>query len=576
MKIPYHEDSIWKFKHTFPLASRLAGEMNISPLQALLMTNRGILNPSQASDFMNPRLSRLLDPMLLKGMEEALNMISGSMDEGIPITIYGDYDADGISSTALMVHFFSRLGVDISYYIPHRLKEGYGLNKEAIKKIAKRGGGLIITVDCGISGKSEVSFARSLGLRVVVTDHHECENVSIPDCPCINPKQEGCPFPFKDLAGVGVAFFLAVALRARLRKRGWFKIKQEPDLRMFLDLVALGTIADSVSLSDQNRILVSNGLMVMSGSTSPGLEAMKSLSGLAGNEVSSEDVAFKIAPRINAPGRIDNPRLVMSLLTARTYDDARRYALEMEKANNHRKAIEKDMLESIEERILLDGTLISGKIILMKGKEWHRGVLGIVASRLVSKYNRPSFVSSEINGDNYGSARSIEGFDIFAMMNRMRAVFSSFGGHEAAAGFSMKREIYPAFEKGMHELAEELLTRDKLLRSFIIDAEVGPKDITSECISVMKPLEPYGAGNPRPLFLTKSLEVEKPRVICEEHLKFKARAGSFCFDVIGFGMGHRELKEGSRVDILHIPEINTWNGCKNIQLKMADFRRSEP
>ena len=162
MKIPYHEDSIWKFKHTFPLASRLAGEMNISPLQALLMTNRGILNPSQASDFMNPRLSRLLDPMLLKGMEEALNMISGSMDEGIPITIYGDYDADGISSTALMVHFFSRLGVDISYYIPHRLKEGYGLNKEAIKKIAKRGGGLIITVDCGISGKSEVSFARSL------------------------------------------------------------------------------------------------------------------------------------------------------------------------------------------------------------------------------------------------------------------------------------------------------------------------------------------------------------------------------------------------------------------------------
>ena len=411
-------DRVWKIKPLSPFASTLALETGLSPLQTQLLINRGISDKETAQTFLHLRLADMVDPMLMKGMKDALSLTLKTAENMKRITIFGDYDADGLTATALLYNFFFNLDIPVSYYIPDRLEEGYGLNNKAIEKIhGDDGRGLIITVDCGISNEREIAFAQSLGMDVLVTDHHQMPDNPKLNCPVINPHQPGCPFPFKDLAGVGVAFFFAVAVRAGLREKGWFKSRTEPDLKEYLDLVALGTVADRVSLTGQNRILVNSGLETLAGTRWVGMKAMMEVADISESEVSAEDLAFRLAPRLNAPGRIGDPDLGIQVLTTREAISAKNLALRINSANSKRQDIERDIYDSIEDMIEKAGGIGERRTLLLGAESWHKGVLGIVASRLVDKYYRPSLIYNIRDGLAVGSGRSIDGFNLFRVLN---------------------------------------------------------------------------------------------------------------------------------------------------------------
>ena len=431
-------DKVWKIKKPSPSASKLALESGTTPLQAQLLINRGISDKEAALSFLHLRLADMVDPMLMKGMSDALSLILKTAENMNRITIFGDYDADGLTATALLYNFFSNLDIPVSYYIPDRLEEGYGLNNKAIEKINGDGTGLIITVDCGISNEREIAFAQSLGMDVIVTDHHQMPDNPKLDCPVINPHQPGCPFPFKDLAGVGVAFFFAVAVRAGLREKGWFRSRTEPDLKEYLDLVALGTVADRVPLTGQNRILVNSGLETLAGTRWAGMKAMMEVADIAESEVSAEDLAFRLAPRLNAPGRIGETSLGIQVLTTREAISAKNLALRINSANSKRQDIERDIYDSIEDMIEKAGGIGERRTLLLGAEGWHKGVLGIVASRLVDKYYRPSLIYNIQDGLAVGSGRSIDGFNLFQVLNQFKHLFEKFGGHSHAAGFTIK------------------------------------------------------------------------------------------------------------------------------------------
>ena len=567
-------DKVWKIKEPSPSASKLALESGTTPLQAQLLINRGISDKESALSFLNLRLADMADPMLMKGMSNALPLILKAADKTTRITIFGDYDADGLTATALLYNFFSSLDIPVSYYIPDRLAEGYGLNKKAIERISSDGTGLIITVDCGISNEQEITFAQSLGLDVIVTDHHQVPDNNRLVCPVINPHQPDCPFPFKGLAGVGVAFFFAVAVRAGLRAEGYFTSRKEPDLKEYLDLVALGTVADRVLLKGQNRMLVNSGLETLAGTRWAGMKAMMEVADVQESEVSAEDLAFRLAPRLNAPGRIGEPDLGIQVLTTREAISAKNLALRIDSANSRRQGIEKDIYDTIENMIEKSGGIGERRTLLLGAEGWHQGVLGIVASRLVDKYYRPSLIYNIQNGLAVGSGRSIDGFNLFRVLNQFSHIFEKFGGHAHAAGFTIKVENLAILERELDAFALDILSDDVLVPSIDVDAELPLKEITLETIQQINSLAPFGAGNPKPSFVARSLEVLESRVVGERHLKLKVRqAGEGGpLDAIGFGLGDEHPLEGRSVDMVFTPELNRWQGYEGIQLKVIDLR----
>ena len=341
-------ERIWRLKSHSYLASRLAGEADLTPLQAQLLVNRGISDRETARFFLRPQLLYMADPMLLKDMDEATAIIVSALEKNEKITIYGDYDADGLTATALLLNFLSNLGTPAASYIPNRLKEGYGLNRQAVEKIAKSGTNLIITVDCGISNGTEIAYAKALGMKVVVTDHHQIPEGFRANYPVVDPHRPDCTFPFKHLAGVGLAFFLAVAIRAALRKKGWFRNRREPDLKGYLDLVALGTVADRAPLTGQNRILVRGGIGVMARSQWAGINAMMAIANIAASEITAEDLAFRLGPRLNAPGRVGDPEIGLKVLTVEDPDLAMGFARGVNVENNRRQSLEKTILDQID------------------------------------------------------------------------------------------------------------------------------------------------------------------------------------------------------------------------------------
>ncbi|MCP4576650.1 MAG: single-stranded-DNA-specific exonuclease RecJ, partial [Deltaproteobacteria bacterium] len=389
--------------------SQLVKEARVTPLQAQLLANRGLTDTNAIQSFLSPRLSQITDPMRMKGMGEAVKAIVLAMEEHDKITVYGDYDADGLTATALLATFLSHLGLSVATYVPDRLKEGYGLNEAAVKQIQENGTGLIITVDCGISNDREVNLAKRLGVDVVVTDHHLVPSGFRPQCPVINPHQPGCSFPFKGLSGVGLAFFLAVGLRAALRRKGWFKSRSEPDLRDYLDLVALGTMADRVPLLGQNRILVSGGVTRMAHSIWPGIRAIMTVAGVAMTDVSSDDLAFRVAPRLNAPGRMGDSGLGLKILMTEKQAEAHVLASKIDATNVRRRVLEQEILEQA--TAMIDDRMEEGRTLLLASENWHTGVLGIVASRLVDRYHKPVMIAAIRDGFAVGSGRSIDGFD---------------------------------------------------------------------------------------------------------------------------------------------------------------------
>jgi single-stranded-DNA-specific exonuclease len=564
-------NKVWKLHPPSPSAPSLAAEIGVTPLQAQLLINRALRDPEEARAFLFPRLSSMHDPMLLKDMDRALSVILEALEKGDRIVIYGDYDADGVTATALLFHFFNAIHAPVSAYIPDRLEEGYGLNKEAVRKLASEGVGLIITVDCGISDREEIALAQDLGLGMVVTDHHRVPGDFTALCPVINPNRPDCPFPFKGLAGVGLAFFLAVTLRTELRERGWFRGRREPDLREYLDLVALGTVADRAPLRDQNRILVRSGIEVMGRTRWAGLDAMKRAAGIGDSDLTAEDLAFRLGPRLNAPGRMGRTESALRMLTVQDVGAARDLARELNALNERRQRTEEEILSRIEEVFRKGEGPEARKALVIGGRNWHKGVLGIVASRLVDKYHRPVLVLSLEDELAVGSGRSIAPFNLHEALTRLAHLLERFGGHALAAGLALKAQNLRALESGLEALADRVLSDEDLRPMLAADAEIPLDGIDAQLVRGLEALSPYGEGNPEPLFLARSLQVVMSRVVGERHLKLKVRQGRKVLDTIGFGMADRHPLQGRTLHMLFTPELNRWQGHVSVQLRIKDL-----
>ncbi len=533
--------------------------------------NRGIADMAAAKSFLTPRLGELTDPSLLIDMEPAVDMIVRTMAQGENITIYGDFDADGLTSTALLMNFFLSFGAPVSYYIPDRFQEGHGLNPAAVTKIARERRGLMITVDCGTSGQEELILASDLGLKTVVTDHHQVPARFLPVCPVVNPHRKDSDFPFRDLAGVGLAFFLAVALRRALRERGWFRKNREPDLKSYLDLVALGTVADMVPLLEQNRILVSRGLEEIKTSRWPGIQAIQEISKVEPSQITCYDLAFKFAPRLNASGRMGQAEKGVRALTTLDQNLALALAGQLDTLNLRRQTIEQEILEKIEQTFLSAIDLKDRRTLVLSGKGWHRGVLGIVASRLKEKYHRPVVVLNIENGIAFGSGRSIEGFDLYGAFLKLEHLLGKYGGHKRAAGLTLKARDIPAFIEEMEGLARETLSHEDLRPIIEADAAVTLAEWDSAALREIEGLAPFGQGNPDPLFYTRAVEVVESRIVGEKHLKLKLRQERVTREAIGFGLAEKHPLAGKFIDMIYTPEINHWQGFERIQLKIIDL-----
>jgi single-stranded-DNA-specific exonuclease len=561
---------IWKLRSPSPDAPNLATETGITPLEAQLLINRGITDAASAISFLTPRLSDLTDPMLLRDMDMAVEMIVGVIKNQEKITIYGDYDADGITATALLVNFFSGFGIPVSYYVPHRLTEGYSLNPEAVEEMARDGVGLIVTVDCGTANQKEIELARERGMKIVVTDHHQVPKDFKPICPVINPHRSDSPFPFQNLSGVGLAFFLAIAVRGALREQGWFRDRPEPDLKHYLDLVALGTVADMVPLLGQNRILVKWGIERIRASSWPGIKAIQEIAVVNNSGVTPSDIAFKLAPRLNAPGRMGSAKIGVEVLTTADPAYAKELAGQMNALNSERQNIEQSILEQIEGTVSMED-LGDRRTLVISGNGWHRGVLGIVASRLVDKYRRPTLVLNIEDGLAIGSGRSIEGFNLYQALERLGTLFERFGGHYHAVGLALDEANIKVLDKELEGLAQEVLSEDDLIPMIHIDAEASLADFTRQTLKQMEALSPHGSGNPEPIFCSRSLHVLDSRVVGERHLKLKVKQERDVLEAIGFGLSDRHPLQGETIDMAFTPEINQWQGYERIQLKIVDL-----
>lgn len=571
MKTPSSRRKHWELKPESSLVPQIVREADVTPLQAQLLVNRGLTDRHAIKAFLFPRLSQMIDPMRMKGMGEAIKAIISAMEERQKIAVYGDYDADGLTATALLAAFLSHLGISVLTYVPDRLNEGYGLNEKAVKQIHETGTGLIITVDCGISNDREVTLAQNLGMDMVITDHHLMPDGFQAQCPVVNPHQPGCSFPFKDLSGVGLSFFLAVGLRAALRKKGWFKSRIEPDLRDYLDLAALGTMADRVPLLGQNRMLVSVGVARMAHSIWPGIRAIMNVAGVGATDVSSDDLAYRVAPRLNAPGRMGDSRMGLQVLMSENQSEAGVLANKIDAANVRRQTLEQEILEQA--MAMMDGQLDGRRTIVLSSENWHTGVLGIVASRLVDRYHRPVMMAAVKDGLAVGSGRSIDGFDLYGAMKKMSGCFDKFGGHYHAAGFTLPANRLEKLREDLETEAENHLHPKDLIPGISVDSELFFRNITPDVIHQINALAPFGEGNPEPVFTARTVKVFDSRVVGERHLKLRLGQGEQVLDAIGFRLGRHHPLKGVSIDLLFTPELNRWQGTESVQLKIVDLAR---
>jgi len=571
-----HENETDWIIHPEPLQTGvLAREAGVSPLQARLLLHRGITGADEARRFLTPRLAELRNPMSFKDMESAVECVLRAARKRSPITVYGDYDADGLTAAALLVRFFSELGLPSFAYIPDRFKEGYGLNSRAVTEIAKARGGLLITVDCGTGSGEEIDLARRCGLDVVITDHHRVPGDFDPLCPFLNPHRPDCAFPFHGLAGVGVAFFLAVAVRAALRDEGWFRSRPEPDLRDYLDLVALGTVADMVPLLEENRILVNAGLQALRQSRWPGLIALQEEAGVHPGLATTEDVAFRLAPRINASGRLGEAYIGLEALITGQPGVARKRAARLHALNERRQTLEQDILREIETSLPEPEDLGGRRTLVLQGRGWHQGVLGIVASRLVARYHRPVLVLDVQDGIAAGSGRSIAGFDLHRALSDLKLRFKRFGGHRHAVGLSLETGHIDRLREDLESLAMERLTEADLRPVIEAEGELPPCDLTRELLQEIEVIGPFGSGNPEPRFLAEDVEVLESQVVGEGHLKVRVAHEGRRLNGIGFHLGEWHPLGGHRIRAVYTPQINRWQGVESLQLKIECLERLE-
>jgi single-stranded-DNA-specific exonuclease len=559
---------------TFPdhkeRSAELSQALNLSPLISKILINRGLGSPAAAESFINPRLSCLRDPFEIPNIGKAARRVLLAKERGEKVTVYGDYDVDGVTGTALLVQTFNFLGLKTDYYIPHRYGEGYSLSVGSVRKIAESGTKLIVTVDCGISSAAEVKEAARLGLDVVVTDHHNLPEKLPAALAIVNPKQIGGDHPSRDLSGAGVAFKFAWAL---LRLAG---IKESGFLTSLLDLAALGTISDVVPLIKENRILAVSGLNLIDQRKRLGIKHLAEAASLSG-KISVNNIYFGLAPRLNAAGRLEHASKSVELLLSDEPGKAAELARELSRINSRRQelggSIKEDVFTLIDDRYIADN-----KLICLSGANWHPGVIGIVASQVVNAFARPTVLIGINDGVGRGSARSIEGLNIFALLDSCRDLFLDFGGHEGAAGFEIATEKIAELKARLKAEVEKRVKPEELVPKIEIDTEIAPQQITLGLIKELELLAPHGEGNPAPIFLIKGLTLSDYKKVGKDGKHFKAwfsQAG-VNLEAIGFGLGGLadQMDHNFEYDLAVNLESNEWNGFESVQLSLIDIRES--
>lgn len=550
------------------LITQFSQILNCPLLIASVLVRRGLPHVAAAQDFLSARLNSLPDPALLPNMLPAVQRLERAVRQGEKIGVHGDYDVDGISGTALLVETLRLFGAEVEYHIPLRMQDGYGLSAEALRRAAANGCSLILTVDCGVSALAEAHLAKELGLDLIVTDHHQ-PPATLPEClALVNPHLAGNQFPWPDLAGVGVAFFLLLGLRRQLRDSGWFTQRPEPDLRQSLDLVALGTIADMVPLGGINRVLVRYGLQLLDQGQRPGVLALKKVAGVA--KVSCGTVGFRLAPRLNAAGRLEDAALGVQLLLGEGDASPQELASHLDCCNRERQQIEEQTLhQAIAAVEAGQGGAFS---LVLAAEGWHAGVIGIVASRLVERYHRPTVMIALEDGVGKGSARSIRGFHLFEALQQASANLKSFGGHAMAAGLSLQADKLDAFRQDFEQVAAASLSPEDLLPLIEHDGEVTLKELSLPLVRQLAELAPFGIGNPQPAFVARGLEVLRPQIVGQKHLRFSVRSAGITLGCIAFGMGERIAQLPACADLLFKPDINNFRDQDSVQLQVVDFR----
>lgn len=544
----------------------LAEKNNISTLLANIFINKGITDEKDIELFINPTRDDFHDPYEMPDMEKAINRIIKAMDQKEKTIIYGDYDVDGITSITVLKKFFLDRGFDVGTYIPNRLNEGYGLNKDAIKEIADQGYKLIITVDCGISGIEEIEYAYSLGLEVIVTDHHEPldeipKAVAVVDC-----KRKDNKYPFNGLAGVGVSFKLIQALSKKLDLESKEYLK-------YLDIVAIGTISDIVPLVDENRVITKLGLKLLEQTKNQGLKQLIKSSGYS--SINSTTVSFGIAPRINACGRMGHEQEALKLFLTNNIEESREITDNLNNYNRSRQDIEKKILSEAL-NLIETKKLEKNNSLVLASENWHHGVIGIVASKITELYFKPTILLN-IEGDiAQGSGRSVPGFDLHKALIDSSEYLEKYGGHEMAVGLTLKTDNIDNFEKKFEELAKEAKT-EEIIPIIKIDQEINDKDITLENVKSLDLLEPYGEANKMPLFLYRNLKIDSIRALSEgKHIKLTLRDKNTIINAIGFNMGYytNEFLIGDKIDVVGHLEINKFNNVESVQINLSDIRKS--
>ena len=539
---------------------------NINKLLATILVNRGIIEEKQIEKFLNPKRSDFYNPYEMPDMEIAVKRIVKAIQNNEKTIIYGDYDVDGITSVTVLKSFLQERGLEVAEYIPNRLDEGYGLNKKAVEGIAEQGYKLMITVDCGISAIEEVKYANELGIETIVTDHHEPGNDLPEAIAVVDAKRKDNKYPFRNLAGVGVVFKLIQAIGMELNL-------DEKEYLKYLDIVCIGTISDIVPLVDENRVIVKLGLKLVEQTRNLGLRAILQASGYS--KIDSSAISFGVAPRINACGRMGHQEEALKLFLSKEIDEVNELTQKLNEYNKLRQDTEKNIYLDAIMQIERDGLAQNDTIVVM-GKNWHHGVIGIVSSKITEIYFKPSILLCEEEDFGKGSGRSIPGFDLYEALSQCNDTIEKFGGHSMAVGINVKKDKFEEFKQKLEQIAREKHIED-IVPILKIDAQISLDEINKDMVDSLKQLEPFGEENKTPLFVFKNLKIDSIRALSEgKHLKLTLKDNRNIVNAIGFNLGSlsEDYRIGDKIDVVGNLEINSFNGVENIQINIKDVMKS--
>ena len=540
----------------------------VTPLTAIILYNRGIKDDESIKRFLSKDINVMYDPFLMRDMDKAVERITAAKEKGEKITIYGDYDVDGITAIAILYKHLMEMGIEVDYYVPDRMQEGYGVNQVALDKIKADGSSLIITVDTGITAVEECEYAKSIGLDVIVTDHHECKEV-IPDAyAAIDPKRKDCGYPFKSLAGVGVVFKLIQALAG--------ENSLDTLMEKYADLMCLGTVADISPLVDENRVIVTEGLKRFKNTKNVGLKALIDVS-TNGKAITTSTIGYIIAPRINASGRLGCASRSVELFLTDDKENAINLANSLCEENSLRQQTEQKMFKEALDYLEAHPEVKEDKIIVIPHENWHHGIVGIVSSKITEKFYKPSILFASDGDEAKGSGRSVSGFNLFGILENSSNLLEKFGGHELAAGLTIKAANIEEFRKKINEDAEKYLDEDASVPTISIDAAIKAPFITIETVKDINNLQPFGVDNPTPIFTVRNIKIHKISVMSEgKHLRMTLLKDGKYLDSVGFGMGeyYHHLEEGDFIDVAFALDINDYKGFQNVQLILKDIKRA--